>query len=146
MMTSCGDASNEPNRQRIDQATVNRFKALGAGIAIHPFAYLAGTAGAGPPMRMIVDSGIHVGAGSDSAQISTLDPWLIIYYMVTGKNSSGVLINGGQQLTRAEALRLYTAENGWFFREEDKLGSIESGKLGGGGAERRLLRCEEGFR
>jgi predicted amidohydrolase YtcJ len=49
---------------------------------------------------------------------------------VTGKNSSGVLINAGQQLTRMEALRLYTAENGWFLREEDKLGTIQSGKLG----------------
>ena len=114
---------------RIDPPTIARFKAIGAGVAVHPFAYLAGGPGAGPPLRTLVDSGIHVGAGSDSAQISTLDPWLLIYYMVTGKNSSGVLINGGQQLTRAEALRLYTAENGWFLREEDKLGTIEPGKL-----------------
>ncbi len=114
----------------IDQETVNRFKALGAGIAIHPFEYLAGRPGAGPPVRMIVDSGIHVGAGSDSAQISTLDPWLMIYYMVTGKNAAGMLINPGQTLTRMEALRLYTANNGWFFREEDRLGSMEPGKLG----------------
>jgi predicted amidohydrolase YtcJ len=115
---------------RTDQATVNRLKAMGAAIAVHPFEYLAGTAGAGPPLRMILDSGIHVGAGSDSAQISTLDPWLMIYYMVTGKNSSGVLINDKQQITRAEALRLYTADNGWFLREENQLGSIEVGKLG----------------
>jgi predicted amidohydrolase YtcJ len=114
----------------IDPETVNRFKALGAGIAIHPFEYLAGAQGAGPPVRMIVDSGIHVGAGSDAAQISTLDPWLMIYYMVTGKNAAGVLINAGQTLTRMEALRLYTANNGWFFREEDRLGSMEPGKLG----------------
>ena len=114
----------------IDPETVNRFKSLGAGIAIHPFEYLAGAAGAGPPVRMIVDSGIHVGAGSDAAQISTLDPWLMIYYMVTGKNAAGVMINAGQTLTRLEALRLYTANNGWFFREEDRLGSMEPGKLG----------------
>jgi len=115
---------------RIDKAKLDRLKAIGAGIAVHPFEYLAGGNGSGPPLRMIIDSGIHVGAGSDSAQISTLDPWLIIYYMVTGKNSAGELINAGQQVTRAEALRLYTAENGWFFHEEDKLGSIEPGKLG----------------
>ena len=115
---------------RIDQDTVNRFKALGAGIAVHPFEYLAGGPNAGPPMRMILDSGIHVGAGSDAAQISTLDPWPMIYYMVTGKNSSGTLINDRQQLTRMEALRLYTAENGWFFHEEASLGTIEVGKLG----------------
>lgn len=114
----------------IDQETVNRFKALGAGIAIHPYEYLAGAPGAGPPVRMIVDSGIHVGAGSDAAQISTIDPWLMIYYLITGKNAGGALINPGQTLTRMEALRLYTANNGWFFREEDRLGSIEDGKLG----------------
>lgn len=114
----------------IDQQTVNRFKALGAGIAIHPYEYLAGAPGAGPPIRMIVDSGIRAGAGSDAAQISTLDPWLMIYYMVTGKNAAGTVINPGQTLTRMEALRLYTANNGWFFREEDRLGSMEPGKLG----------------
>ncbi len=115
---------------RIDRATLDRFKAMGAAMAVHPFTYLAGGPGAGPPLRMILDSGIHAGAGSDSAQISTLDPWLIIYYMVTGKNSSGVLINDKQQVTRMEALRLYTAENGWFLKEENQLGSIEVGKFG----------------
>lgn len=114
---------------RIDRPLLDRLKAIGAGIAVHPFAYLGGGSG-GPPLRMILDSGIHVGAGSDSAQISTLDPWLIIYYMVTGKTAAGALINDGQQVTRMEALRLYTVENGWFFHEEDKLGSIEPGKLG----------------
>src|SRR5215472_1048520 len=115
---------------RIDAATIARFKAIGAGIAIHPFTYLAGQPGAGPPVRMIVESGIHAGAGSDSAQISTLNPWLMIYFMVTGKNSSGVAINGDQTIDRMKALRLYTADNGWFLREENKLGSIEVGKLG----------------
>jgi predicted amidohydrolase YtcJ len=113
---------------RIDRATIDRLKAVGAGIAVHPFEYL-GAAGGGPPLRMILDSGIHVGAGSDSGQISTLDPWLMIYYMVTGKNAAGALVNAGQQASRMEALRLYTAENGWFFHEEDKVGSIEPGKL-----------------
>ncbi len=112
----------------IDQASINRLKAIGAAIAVHPFQFLAGGRG-GPPLRTIVDSGIKVGAGSDSAQISTLNPWLVISYMVTGKSSDGTLINAGQLLTRLEALRLYTAENGWFLREEDKLGSIETGKL-----------------
>jgi predicted amidohydrolase YtcJ len=115
---------------RIDLPTLNRFKAIGAGIAIHPFTYLAGTPGSGPPVRTILDSGIHAGAGSDSAQISTLNPWLMIYFMVTGKNSSGVLINQGQQISRLEALKLYTANNGWFLKEEDRLGTIEPGRLG----------------
>src|SRR3984957_6482911 len=116
---------------QIDQATVNRFRALGAGIAVHPFKYLSDStdANAGPPVRMILDSGVHAGAGSDAAQISTLNPWNMIYFMVTGINAGGHLVNAGQTITRAEALRLYTASNGWFFREEDRIGSIETGKL-----------------
>jgi predicted amidohydrolase YtcJ len=54
----------------------------------------------------------------------------MIYYMVTGKSASGELTNPGQILTRLEALRLYTGDNGWFFRVVDRFGSIESGKLG----------------
>jgi len=116
----------------IDQATINRLKAIGAGVAVHGWHYLGGeTSGPlGPPYRMILDSGIHVGAGSDSAQISTLNPWNMLYYMVTGKNAAGKLVNGGQQITREEAIRLYTVNNGWFLKEEAKLGSIEVGKLG----------------
>jgi predicted amidohydrolase YtcJ len=114
----------------IDLPTILRLKKVGAGIAVHPFRYLNGTAAGGPPLRTIVDSGIHVGAGSDSAQISTLDPWNMIYYMVTGKNAAGLLVNNGQQITREEAIRLYTVNNGWFLKEEDKLGSIEEGKYG----------------
>ena len=112
----------------LDAATINRLKAIGAGIAVHPFQYLAGGRG-GPPLRTIVDSGVTVGAGSDSAQISTLNPWNMISYMVTGRSSDGSLINAGQQLTRMEALRLYTAANGWFLKEEATLGTIEPGKL-----------------
>jgi predicted amidohydrolase YtcJ len=115
----------------VDAPTINRLKAMGAAIAVHPFQFLAGGRGTsvGPPLRTIVDSGIKVGAGSDSAQISTLNPWLVISYMVTGKALDGSLINDKQQLTRMEALRLYTAENGWFLKEEATLGTIEAGKL-----------------
>jgi predicted amidohydrolase YtcJ len=61
-------------------------------------------------------------------QISPMNPWLGMYYAVTGKNARGVLINPGQQITRHEALRLYTADNGWFIKEEATLGTIEVGK------------------
>jgi predicted amidohydrolase YtcJ len=116
---------------KIDQPTLDRLKAIGAGVAVHGWLYLSGTpTNGGPPFRTIVDSGIHAGAGSDAAAVSVFDPWLEIYYMVTGKNSAGELINPGQQLTRLEALRLYTAENGWYTHEEDRLGTIEPGKLG----------------
>jgi predicted amidohydrolase YtcJ len=115
----------------IDRPTLDRLKAIGAGVAVHGWPYLSGTpTNGGPPFRTIVDSGIHAGAGSDAAAVSVFDPWLEIYYMVTGRNAARELINDGQQITRMEALRLYTAENGCFTHEEDKLGTIEPGKFG----------------
>ncbi len=104
-------------------------KALGVGLALHGFRYLSGSKRGGPPYRTIIESGIKAGAGSDSAQISTLNPWNMIYYMVTGKNAAGILVNEGQTISREQAVRLYTAANGWFMREEHVLGSIEPGKL-----------------
>ena len=116
---------------KIDRPTLDRLKAIGAGVALHGWLYLGGTpANGGPPYRTILDSGVHAGAGSDAAAVSVFDPWLIIYYMVTGKNSAGELINPGQQITRMEAIRLYTSQNGWYTHEENQLGTIEPGKLG----------------
>jgi hypothetical protein len=44
-------------------------------------------------------------------------------------NSFGARVNGDQPITRQEALRLFTRGNSWFLRMEDKIGSIEPGKL-----------------
>jgi predicted amidohydrolase YtcJ len=114
----------------ITEPYVNRLKALGGGLSLTGWRYLAGTAEQnGPPFRMIVNNGIHVGMSSDGMQIAPMNPWLHMYYAATGVNARQVLINGGQQITRQEALMLYTANNGWFLREEDQLGTIEPGKL-----------------
>jgi predicted amidohydrolase YtcJ len=120
----------------IDAQTLQSMKAIGVGMALHGWKYLQGGQGtpagqpAGPPYRSILESGIHAGAGSDAGDISVLDPWFEIYYMVTGKDCTGALINSGEQVTREQALRMYTVDNGWFFHEENELGSIETGKLG----------------
>jgi predicted amidohydrolase YtcJ len=84
---------------------------------------------AGPPFRTTTHHGIQVGIHGDGVHIAPLNPWLHIYYATTGINSFGDKVNPGQQLTRAEALRLFTHGNSWFLRMEDKIGSIEPGKL-----------------
>jgi hypothetical protein len=114
----------------ITEPWVNRLKALGGGLSLTSWRYLAGTAeNNGPPFRMIVDTGVHVGMSSDGMQIAPMNPWLHMYYATTGLNARQVLINGAQRITRQEALTLYTANNGWFLRDEDRLGTIERGKL-----------------
>jgi len=114
----------------ITEPWVNRLKAMGGGLSLTSWRYLAGTAEQnGPPFRMILDSGIHTGMSSDGMQIAPMNPWLHMYYATTGLNARQVMINGAQKISRQEVLKLYTGNNGWFLREEDQLGTIEPGKL-----------------
>ena len=107
-----------------------KLKALGGGVSVlGGWRYISGTAEQnGPPFKMLLDSGIPIGMSSDGMQISPMNPWLGLYYVITGKNARGDLINAGQTLDREQALRLYTAANGWFLGEEDVIGTIEPGK------------------
>jgi hypothetical protein len=82
----------------------------------------------GPPFRRIVDSGVRAGVGTDSTNVSALDPWLSLFYMTTGRNLAGVLTNDGQQISRIEALRLYTEGAAWFSFDDHHIGSFVTGK------------------
>jgi predicted amidohydrolase YtcJ len=125
----------------ITQEWIDRLQAIGGNLSLTGWQYLAGNPTistvapyAGPPFRMIVDSGnraggIHSGMSSDGMQIAPMNPWIHMYYATTGLNARKVLINPGQQITRQEVLELYTSKNGWFLQEEDQLGTIEKGKL-----------------
>ena len=109
---------------------VTKLKALGGGASVlGGWRYISGTAQQnGPPFKLLKDSGIPMGMSSDGMQISPMNPWLGLYYVVTGRNARGDVINAGQTLERNDALKLYTANNGWFLHEEDVLGTIEPGK------------------
>jgi predicted amidohydrolase YtcJ len=112
--------------QSIDEARLKTLKDLGAGASAQTWTYLS--AGGGPPFRRIVDSGIRAGVGTDSTNVSALDPWLSLFYMTTGRNLAGVLTNDGQQISRVEALRLYTEGAAWFSFDDHQVGSFVTGK------------------
>jgi predicted amidohydrolase YtcJ len=112
--------------QSIDDSRLKTLKELGCGASAQTWTYF-GTGG-GPPFRRIVDSGIRAGVGTDSTNVSALDPWLSLFYMTTGRNVAGMLTNDGQQVTRVEALRLYTEGAAWFCFDDHHLGSFVAGK------------------
>jgi hypothetical protein len=112
--------------QSIDAPRLKRLIDLGAGASPETWTYF-GTAG-GPPFRRIVDSGIHAGVGTDATNVSALDPWLSLFYMTTGRNVAGMLTNDGQQISRLDALRLYTEGSAWFSFDDHHLGSFVEGK------------------
>jgi hypothetical protein len=130
----------------ITQEWIDRWQAIGGNLSLTGWQFLNGgfTAStvapyAGPPFRMIVDSGkrpggIKSGLSSDGMQIAPMNPWIHMYYATTGLNARRQPINNNaaamspladQRITRQEALKLYTADNGWFVREENDLGTIE---------------------
>ena len=116
----------------VNKDLLDRLKALGCGVEMGAFRWVTSSdpkVVAGPQFRAIKDHGIQAGIHGDGVHIAPLNPWPHIYYAVTGVNSFGDQVNPGQQLTRAEALRLFTRENSWFLRMEGKIGSIEPGKL-----------------
>ena len=109
---------------------LERLKAIGVGVQVGCWRYGTGTPTAnGSPFRMVSESGIQNGIHMDGVHIAPLTPWFALYYATTGVNALGVLINDGQQISRREALRLYTRENAWHLNMEDRIGTIETGKL-----------------
>jgi predicted amidohydrolase YtcJ len=116
----------------VTRELLSRLQALGCGVQMAAFRWVTSTDPkqiVGAPFRTIVDHGIQAGIHGDGVHIAPLNPWLHIYFATTGVNSLGDRVNGDQQITRQEALRLFTRDNSWFLRMEDKAGTIEPGKL-----------------
>jgi predicted amidohydrolase YtcJ len=110
---------------------LTRLRALGCGVEMGAFRWVTSTDPkviVGPQFRTIVDHGIQAGIHGDGVHIAPLNPWLHIYFAVTGVNSLGARVNGDQQITRQEALRLFTRGNSWFLRMEDRIGTIRAGQ------------------
>ncbi len=89
------------------------------------------------PYRTLADSGVIVGGGSDHMQrigslrsVNPYNPFLGISVAVKRlPRGMEQPLHPEQAITRQEAIRLYTLNNAFLTFEEDRKGSIESGKL-----------------
>ena len=129
--------------QHADFATENqlaRLKALNCGVSASGFRW-TGAARAdgqpvGPMFPRLVHSGIPLALHQDGVHITAHNPWFAMHYATTGLNNiivppatQGQQINPGQQISRQQALHMYTRGAAWYLNREDELGSIEEGKL-----------------
>ena len=74
--------------------------------------------------------GVPVGAGTDATRVASYNPFVSLYWLVTGKTVGGTtLYPETNRLERTEALRLYTVGSSWFSSDEGKKGSIAAGQL-----------------
>jgi hypothetical protein len=114
----------------ITDSEIAQVKALGIGLNIQGYGYIrAAGANSGPPFRSLVSSGIPLGAGTDATVVGPMDPWLMMSFMTTGTNNAGQFAGmPGQQITRLQALRMYTSGSAYLSFDDDKIGTIEEGK------------------
>lgn len=126
--------------ETVSDHNLERIRALGGGIAVqHRMAfqgeyfvdrYGAGAAQRTPPIRRMIEMGIPVGAGTDATRVATYNPWVSLYWLVTGRTVGGLeLYPEKNRLSRLEALRLYTQGSAWFSGEEGKKGGLGVGQL-----------------
>ena len=123
----------------IDQVTpaqIERMKRLGMSAQIHTRPLIQGAlmhrfhgdkAWSMPPMRLVQDSGIMWGLGSDATAVTTSNPFYNLWFAVTGKAVGGKTVNR-QTITREEALIAHTRSNAYIVFQESNLGSIQPGK------------------
>jgi len=126
--------------ETISDRNLERVKGLGGGIAIQDRIAFQGeyflqrygnkAAERTPPVRKMLELGIPVGAGSDATRVASYNPWLSLYWLVSGKTIGGTpLYTEANRLSREEALTLYTKGSSWFSGESDKKGAIVIGQL-----------------
>jgi predicted amidohydrolase YtcJ len=124
--------------ETVSTKNIDRIAALGGGVAIqHRMAfqgeyfldrYGREVARHAPPLRALRASGIPVGGGTDATRVASYNPWIGLYWLVSGKTVGGTeLYREEDRLTREQALSLYTAQNAWFSGEDGEKGKIEVG-------------------
>src|ERR1043166_1426170 len=78
----------------------------------------------------MLELGIPVDAGTDATRVASYNPWVSLYWLVTGNTVGGVsMYPDANCLSREEALRLYTQGSSWFSNEAGKKGAIAPGQL-----------------
>jgi predicted amidohydrolase YtcJ len=80
-----------------------------------------------PPLRMVQDSGIPWGLGSDATAVTPSNPFYTLWWAVTGNMLGGRPVVK-QTVTREEALIAHTRSNAHFVFRESDLGSLQPGK------------------
>jgi len=83
-----------------------------------------------PPITKMLQMGIPVGAGTDATRVASYNPWVSLYWLVSGKTVGGLqLYDTNNRLDRTTSLRLYSQGSAWFSGDDGKKGRIVAGQL-----------------
>jgi predicted amidohydrolase YtcJ len=124
--------------QYATEGQLARLRALNCGVSASGFTWLNGVPRAdgqplGPYYPQMLASGLPLALHEDGVHIAPHNPWYAIHYATTGLNVLGQQINANKQIShqisREQALRMYTRGASWYLNREDDMGSIEEGKF-----------------
>jgi predicted amidohydrolase YtcJ len=122
---------------QLNASHLARMKKLGMYVAVQPRPTIMGgifhrahgdRAYSTPNMRLIQDSGITWGLGTDAYEVNQYRPFTTLWFAVTGKMVGGTVVNR-QTVSREEALIAHTRKNAYLVLQEDNMGAIQPGKL-----------------
>lgn len=124
--------------ETVSEKNLERIKRLNGGIAVqHRMAfqgeyfverYGRDAAGHSPPLRKMLAMDIPVGGGTDATRVASYNPWVSLYWLVTGKTIGGLpLYSDGNRLERQEALQLWTQGSAYKSNEEMIKGALKPG-------------------
>ncbi|WP_407716443.1 amidohydrolase [Micavibrio aeruginosavorus] len=125
--------------ETVSERNLERIKRLNGGVAIqHRMAfqgeyfvdrYGKEAAENSPPIRKMLDMGVPVGGGTDATRVASYNPWVSLYWMITGRTVGGLALYGdANRLNREEALRLWTQGSAYKSSEESVKGTISPGQ------------------
>ncbi len=126
--------------ETISPRNIERIRALEGGIAVqHRMAYQGeyfvdrygqAKAAHSPPIGQMLSAGVPVGAGTDATRVASYNPFVSLYWLVTGRTMGGTpMYSDANRLDRMEALRLWTHGSAWFSNEQGQKGALVAGQL-----------------
>ncbi len=126
--------------ETISPKNIERVKPLGGGIAIqNRMAYQgeyfikrygAKAAANAPPIARMLQMGVPVGGGTDATRVASYNPFVSLYWLVTGKTVGSTTLYGkSNRLDRMEALRLWTVGSAWFSGDDGQKGMMAPGQM-----------------
>jgi predicted amidohydrolase YtcJ len=122
---------------QVNASHLERMKKLGMYLAVHTRPTIMGrifNRAHGdrsfdmPPLKLIQDSGIVWGLGTDTFEVNQYRPFTTLWWAVTGKMVGGSTVLR-QTISREDALIAHTRKNAYLVFQENNLGSIQPGKL-----------------
>jgi predicted amidohydrolase YtcJ len=121
---------------QLEAQDLDRLRRLGMAIQLHSRPTIQGVlfhnvygdkAYEMPPLKLVQDSAIPWGLGSDATAVTPSNPFYTLWWAVTGRMLGGRQVLK-QTITREEALIAHTRSNAYFVFREGDLGSLQPGK------------------